>query len=420
MIDDIMVTVVCITYNHEEYITDAIEGFLHQKVNFKYEIVIHDDASTDQTAKIVKRYEEQYPEIIFGIYQEENQYSKKKMAFMEAVYSLCRGHYIAFCEGDDFWLDTFKLQKQVDWMERHREYILTAHNAVLWNCQDGIIKAMNPYSFDKEIGAEELIMQYNGNLPTASMMVRAEIIKELKNFQINSVGDIIIQFCCLAKGKIYYFHRIMSVYRYLHTHSWSLDCYRNNEYHILHCVEMIEFLKEYNKFTESKYMHYLVSKIHFYIQCILNVGLDCFYEVYEKQDFSKKNSVLCNLKEIKRVFLQIFDETYLDIDLDKFIQRHKRLVIFGAGDYASRVAKQLDNNQINFAGFAVSDLADGEKEYLGKPVWELKDISSRQKETGIIVAINPVIWNQLFDTLKANGITEYICPFLFKRVDEYV
>ena len=79
---------------------------------------------------------------------------------------------------------------------------------------------------------------------------------------------------------------------------------------------MIEFLKEYNKFTESKYMHYLVSKIHFYIQCILNVGLDCFYEVYEKQDFSKKNSVLCNLKEIKRVFLQIFDETYLDIDLE--------------------------------------------------------------------------------------------------------
>lgn len=413
--NEIVVTIVCITYNHENYIADAIEGFVHQNVNFKYEVIIHDDASTDQTAEIVKKYEERYPGIIYGIYEEENQYSKKKMDFMKAIYFRCRGRYIAFCEGDDFWLDISKLQKQVDWMECHPEYSLTAHNAVLWDCQAKTIKALNPYFQDKEITPEELIMQYNGNLPSASIMVRTDIIHDLKHFQKYSVGDIMIQFCCMAKGRIYYFDRIMSVYRYLHKNSWSLNCYQNNEYHILHCVEMIEFLREYNQSTNSKYNKYIISKMHFYIQSILSIGWESFIEVFEKQDTSKNNHVLCQLKEIKRVFIQTLDENYFDPDLEGFIRKFKYLIIFGAGDYASRVAKQLENNRVDFDGFAVSKIKEGNKQYLGKPLWELKSIPFEQEKTGIIVAINPIIWNQIFDSLDENGITEYSCPFLLRN-----
>ena len=89
-------------------------------------------------------------------------------------------------------------------------------------------------------------------------------------------------------------------------------------------------------------------------------------------------------------------------------------MIFGAGDYARRMARQLKNNHVYFDGFAVSGSGDEKQEYFGKPVWKLKDISFRKKSTGIIVAINPIIWNQIYDSLEEDKITEYICPFLFK------
>ena len=98
-----MVSISCTTYNHEDYIADALESFLMQKIKFKYEILIHDDASTDRTAEIIKDYEKKYPEIIKPIYQTYNQYSKgiKVGKFNR---ERAKGKYIAICEGDDFGL----------------------------------------------------------------------------------------------------------------------------------------------------------------------------------------------------------------------------------------------------------------------------------------------------------------------------
>ena len=101
--EDILVSISCITYNHEKYIRDALEGFLMQKTDFKYEILIHDDASTDNTAKIIREYEEKYPDLIKPIYQKENQWSKGNYR-ISSTFNIPRakGKYIAFCEGDDF------------------------------------------------------------------------------------------------------------------------------------------------------------------------------------------------------------------------------------------------------------------------------------------------------------------------------
>ena len=103
MNDDILVSINCITYNHEKYIAQAIESFLMQITNFKYEILIHDDASTDNTVKIIKEYEKKYPNVIKTIFQKENQYSKGKKVEIFG-FKKSRGKYIAFCEGDDYWL----------------------------------------------------------------------------------------------------------------------------------------------------------------------------------------------------------------------------------------------------------------------------------------------------------------------------
>lgn len=115
-----LVSICCITYNHEKYIEDALNSFLMQKTDFPLEVIIHDDASSDSTADIIRGYEEKYPEIIRPIYQTENQKSKLGSGMNPTFnYPRAKGKYIALCEGDDYWTDPLKLQKQVEFMEKN-------------------------------------------------------------------------------------------------------------------------------------------------------------------------------------------------------------------------------------------------------------------------------------------------------------
>lgn len=118
-----LVSISCITYNHASYIKECIDGFLMQKTNFNFEVLIHDDHSTDGTEEIIKEYAKQYPDIIKPLFEKENQYSLGK-PIGSAVWNLprARGKYIAICEGDDYWIDPYKLQKQVDFLESHPDY----------------------------------------------------------------------------------------------------------------------------------------------------------------------------------------------------------------------------------------------------------------------------------------------------------
>lgn len=122
MIDErnIVVSVLCITYNHAPYIRQCLDGFLMQKTNFKYEVIIHDDCSTDGTTDIVKEYANKYPDLIVPIIQSVNQYQNGVKGII-ATFMLpkTRGKYIALCEGDDYWIDPLKLQKQVDFLEKN-------------------------------------------------------------------------------------------------------------------------------------------------------------------------------------------------------------------------------------------------------------------------------------------------------------
>lgn len=116
--ENILVSIICNTYNHEPYIRQCLEGFVMQKTDFAFEVLIHDDASTDKTAEIIREYEAQYPDIIKPIYQTENQYSKKTGIMKTFQIPRVKGKYIALCEGDDYWIDPLKLQKQVDILEK--------------------------------------------------------------------------------------------------------------------------------------------------------------------------------------------------------------------------------------------------------------------------------------------------------------
>lgn len=127
--DNIVVSICCITYNHEKYIRDAIEGFLMQETDFPIEIIIHDDASTDSTPDIIREYVDKYPNLFVPIFQTENQYSQGKRIYGTFVLPRARGKYIALCEGDDYWTSPQKLQMQVDYMQAHSECALCFHAA---------------------------------------------------------------------------------------------------------------------------------------------------------------------------------------------------------------------------------------------------------------------------------------------------
>ena len=126
MENNIVVSICCLAYNHGKYIRQTIDSILMQKTTFQYEILINDDASTDDTTSIIQEYECRYPECIRGIYHKENQYAKGEVVFLEG-FKLSRGEYILTCECDDYWTDPYKLQTQFEIMEHNPNVSLCTH-----------------------------------------------------------------------------------------------------------------------------------------------------------------------------------------------------------------------------------------------------------------------------------------------------
>ena len=136
-----LVAIKCLVYNHEPYLRDCLEGFVMQQTNFPFVAIVHDDASTDGSAAIIRKYEEKYPDIIKPIYEAENQYSKRDGSLgriMNAAVDVTGAKYVAMCEGDDYWTDPLKLQKQVDFMEANPEYSITSHRYTIYNHEERV------------------------------------------------------------------------------------------------------------------------------------------------------------------------------------------------------------------------------------------------------------------------------------------
>ena len=207
-----LVSICCITYNHENYIRDAIEGSLIQDTTFPVEILINDDASTDKTAEVIMQYEDKYPDIIFPIYQKENQKSRGVRPNPTFNFPRASGKYIALCEGDDYWTDPYKLQKQVNFLEKTPEYSMCFHNA--------IVKYMNEKRPDKlfsnlderEYKGEEILREWT--IPTASVVFKKEHLDYKLQTNKNFIyGDIVLFLQMAEKGKIWCIDEVMSVYR---------------------------------------------------------------------------------------------------------------------------------------------------------------------------------------------------------------
>lgn len=220
---DMMVSICCITYNQEGYIKDALDGFLKQKTSFPYEVLIHDDASTDRTGQIIREYAERYPDIIKPILQTENQYSKG-LTNISGTFNFPRaaGRYVAMCEGDDYWVDEEKLQMQVDYMEAHPDCSLCFHSAEVQVLERAVTeRQMRPFIRNRVVAPEEIIDKRSG-YPTASLLFRTEMVKDLPDFYVQApIADIPLQLLAAARGYGYYIDRPMCVYRLGGAASWT-------------------------------------------------------------------------------------------------------------------------------------------------------------------------------------------------------
>lgn len=214
-----VVSVVCITYNHEAFIAEAIEGFLIQETTFPIEILIHDDASTDRTPEIIRSYQSKHPDLIKPILQVKNQYSSRGFGFLGDLFAIAQGKYIALCEGDDYWTDPLKLQKQVDFLEANPEYAICCHNALIVDSRsDKTQKYKKIYyaqSLKQIITLEDLILNEGvGYIPTASTVFRATSISNIPGFFSQLLmGDYALYLLATRSGNIRFIDQVMSAYR---------------------------------------------------------------------------------------------------------------------------------------------------------------------------------------------------------------
>lgn len=201
-------SICCITYNHEHFISQAIESFLMQETDFDFEIVVGEDCSKDTTRNILKQYQEKYPDKIRLLLHDKN------IGMIPNFYqtlNACRGEYIAICEGDDYWTDKDKLQIQVDWMDRHKDFTFCLHRVA--RRKNGHFQDYFPEIYEDTVFTMEELIR-NWNIAIGSMVLRTALLPGKELMLSAQVGDQSLCYGMASKGKFFFMGRCMGDYRY--------------------------------------------------------------------------------------------------------------------------------------------------------------------------------------------------------------
>jgi glycosyltransferase involved in cell wall biosynthesis len=255
--DLILVSICCITYNHEDFIRNAIEGFLMQETGFSVEIIIHDDASTDKTPEIIREYASKYPRLIIPVFQKENQYSKGLKPFQHFVLPMARGKYVALCEGDDYWTDRFKLQKQVDFLEKNIDYSLCVGGYRMLKQETGesseiILEVPGLYNEGNGFTFRLEDLKKGWLTKTLTALYRSSAIENV-NLKMYTYGRDINLFYHLLRGglKGFYFSEILGVYR---RHNRGINSMNSGLINSIAAYNCYKELYDCNKDDHTRYM----------------------------------------------------------------------------------------------------------------------------------------------------------------------
>ena len=220
----ILVAIHCLVYNHELYLRDCLNGFVMQKTNFRFVAIVHDDCSMDKSADIIREYAEKYPDIILPICETENQYSKHdgSLGKVMSIALIATGaKYVAMCEGDDYWTDPYKLQKQVDILEADETLMACCTNCSVVDNHSQTIHPVRPEPVvkDNKEGRYTLrdFFRDNHQYPTASVVFRYTHIEEVRAKHAHTenafLGDWTKWICLLIYGDMYFLNEVTCAYR---------------------------------------------------------------------------------------------------------------------------------------------------------------------------------------------------------------
>lgn len=302
--ENVIVSVHMITYNHEQYIADAIEGVLKQQVNFSIELIISNDCSTDNTHVIVERYAKQYPDLIKYINREKNIGSI--VNFLD-TFTFCKGKYIAICEGDDYWTDPFKLQKQVDFMEANPDCSMCFHHykiEYLKGSQNDSIEGSKIVGV-KKFSSEEIIGRKY--VRTVTVLFRAIIINPIPEWFFKApYGDYPLQLVCAHNGKTGYLGgEPMSVYRRGVLGAWSEKQSSKNieeqeAWKLKRLIDHIRCFDLFDEYTSGQYRSIIKKRIRRWVLRFL------FY-------YQDNHTRMETLKMVKKYLTQPFNIDKLSI-----------------------------------------------------------------------------------------------------------
>ena len=285
MCKNIKVTVICLTYNHEKYIETCIKGFLLQQTTFDFEVIIHDDAPTDRTQGIIKKYAEKYPRIIIPILEKENLMSKGVNIVEEIMMPRARGEFIAFCEGDDCWIDKNKLQMQVEYLDLHPEYSACVHNTFFHHCERKMKDfPMFVWNKNTDLMFEDILRWSSYGYQTSSLMTRKELVAKTPPF---GYCEYPLALYLVLSGKIYFMANVMSLYRFrsnkMATRANVLYKEKiENEY-----KETIEMLYKVYDYVDKSKKELVYNKVKSYektLSKIMKLTEDEYFIAYKKSE----------------------------------------------------------------------------------------------------------------------------------------
>lgn len=315
---EIIVSVICTAYNHEKYIEKCIKGFIMQKTSFSYEILIHEDASTDKTAEIIKKYEELYPNLIKVIYQKENQFSQGKSPSAN-LYNISKGKYLAICEGDDYWIDENKLQKHVDFLEKNKNYSAIYSNVLIVDENNKILddkKARNAFPlyddfFEKRYNGVQMstLGQISSMLCINFWKLLSEASKkEFLNCRVN--GDVKLHSLLNQFGDIYFSKEITSCYRRTYSgDSWNARTKNKDmsEYFYNTNIEMYNFLKKVFNFNIDLKTLLLEDLTYYFCNFLKRPtknNFKIFYKLYKKGHVNILGFTFFFIKKVSKFILK--------------------------------------------------------------------------------------------------------------------
>lgn len=286
------VSIICTAYNHEKFIAQALDGFLMQKTDFPFEILINDDASPDNTANIIREYQAKYPDKIRAFYQEKNLWSSGKEAALDFLYPEIQSEYVAICEGDDYWTDENKLQKQVDFLDKHKDYSICFH-AVKVFYEDGSQPDLI-YPTDEMLKGRTTL-EFLDELQFNYIQTNSVLYRWIFDRNENKIEDILPRYMIPTdwflhllhahKGKIGYIPEIMGVYR-KHSGGCFYDYKTAPEnFYLKHGISHTNFFLQLEK-TFPEYLKYGGHK-H-----TMNIAFNAFSVYSKHQRFEDMQCIL--------------------------------------------------------------------------------------------------------------------------------